>query len=90
MFEEDLSALFDDSDVIATSGGRSAKVWFNTPDQGVLGEMQISSMYEMDCKASDFPGLKHKDTVEIGGVIYTVREVFLIEDGARKRVEMKR
>lgn len=90
MFVEDLDVLLADFGVTATLGAASAQVLLNAPDQGILGEMQISAMVEVVFKSSDFSGIKRGDTLTVGATGYTVREVFHLDDGAFKKAELKR
>ena len=90
MFAEDLDVLFADFGVTAVLGAASAQVLLDMPDQGVLGDMQISTDYAITFKASDLAGIKHSDSITVDGTSYTVREVTLLDDGKIKHAALKR
>lgn len=94
-FAEDLSIFFDDFAVVATwtptgQSQRAAYVLFDSPDETVLGDAVMTTEYAIEMRASDFTGLKYGETVTVSGVIYTVREVRLLDDGALKRATLSR
>jgi len=65
-------------------------VGFSAPDQEVLSGLGVSTEYEMTFPNSCFVGLKSRESVQIEGVAYQVREVMAVGDGAEVRAKLMR
>lgn len=79
---EDFGAFFADFGVTATSGANTAQVLLDMPDQQIFGDTQMSTEYAITYAAGDLPGLKRSDSITVNAVVYSVREVTKLDDGA--------
>jgi hypothetical protein len=85
MFDEDLTAFFktDEHAVAATYDGGATPIngIFNEPDLGQLG-MIAGSNPTFLCAASDVDADPTGNTLVIGAVTYTIRDIRPQDDGA--------
>lgn len=65
-------------------------VEFRAPDASILDGIGMSTDYAMRFPASRLVGIKQGDTVEIGVVVYRVREVRAVGDGSEHRATLTR
>ncbi|KAF7599458.1 MAG: hypothetical protein CGU28_05370 [Candidatus Dactylopiibacterium carminicum] len=65
-------------------------VGFAAPDDTVFDGLVSATDYQMSYLASVFAGLAVRDTVEIGGVIYQVRDIRAVGDGSEMRAKLTR
>lgn len=65
-------------------------VGFSAPDDTVFDGLAATTDYQITYPASVFRGLAARDTVEIDGAIYQVREVRAMGDGTELRVRLTR
>jgi hypothetical protein len=59
-------------------------------DQDVLSGLTSSTEYVMTYPNTAFTGLASRDSVQIGGVAYQVREVQAVGDGSELRAKLMR
>jgi hypothetical protein len=81
MFTEDVSLFFNDFAVTATSGGYTANVLFDSPENLVMNETTITADYQITYKTGDLPNLVWNSDVTVNGVAYKVNYVRMTEDG---------
>jgi hypothetical protein len=86
MMTEDLSPMFADFGVTAVHGATSAQVLLDMPTASDLGGYALEGEYSITLPAASLPGLAMGETVTVSGTAYRVREVYLLDDGALKRV----
>jgi hypothetical protein len=84
-WSEDTSALFRDFGVTVTHGARTARAILDQPTTAMLDGGLAITDYQITLAADELATLGTGDTVSIGGAAYTVREVYLLDDGAMKR-----
>ena len=72
------------------SAAQTHSVGFSAPDQDVLSGLGVSTEYEMTYPNSCLNGLKSRDSVQIEGVAYQVREVMAVGDGSEVRAKLMR
>jgi hypothetical protein len=72
------------------SAPQSRPVGFTAPDDTVLDGLSLSTEYVMTYPATSFTGLAPREAVEIGGVIYLVRDVRAVGDGSERRATLTR
>ena len=60
------------------------------PDDTVFDGLASTTDHQMSYPASVFVGLAPRDTVEIGGVIYQVRDIRAVGDGSEMRAKLTR
>jgi hypothetical protein len=65
-------------------------VGFSAPDKEMLAGLGVSTEYEMTYPNSCFVGLKSRESVQIEGVAYQVREVTAVGDGSEVRAKLMR
>ena len=65
-------------------------VGFSAPDKEMLAGIGVSTEYEMTFPNSCFVGLKSRESVQIEGVFYQVREVTAVGDGSEVRAKLMR
>ena len=65
-------------------------VGFAAPDDTVFDGMASTTDHQMSYPASVFVGLAPRDTVEIGSVIYQVRDIRAVGDGSEMRAKLTR
>ena len=73
------------------SGGsapQTATVGFTAPDETLLDGLTSSTEYVMSYPGSVFRGLAVRDTVEIGGALFQVRDIRAVGDGSEIRVKL--
>lgn len=80
-FSENINLFFADFSIDATFGSETAKVIFNATDEVIIGGDVIGSEYTMTYQPSNFSGLTHGNSVTIGGITYTVRNIMKIDEG---------
>jgi hypothetical protein len=86
MMTEDLAPLFFDFGLVAEHGTDSALVLLDMPTSSDLGGYALEGEYSITLPAESLPGLAMGETVTVSGTAYRVREVYLLDDGALKRV----
>lgn len=89
MFCEDLDGLFADFGVIATFGGESGKVFFNSPEM-IMAEDFISAEYRITYKTGLFSSLAFRDSIIVDGVTYKVNKVYAKGDGKLTVAELSK
>ena len=72
-----------------TAGG-AGTVMLDAPDTEILGGAIQSTEYSVLYRASELVGLAVGDTLEIGGVCYTVRHIEAVDDGALMRARLSK
>jgi hypothetical protein len=72
------------------SAAQTHSVGFSAPDKEMLAGLGVSTDYEMTYPNSCFVGLKSRDSVQIEGVTYQVREVMAVGDGSEVRAKLMR
>ncbi|SCK61197.1 hypothetical protein VAR608DRAFT_7003 [Variovorax sp. HW608] len=75
------------------SGGvapQEARVGFGAPDDTVLDGLALNTDHAITYPASVFVGLAARDSVEINGVAYQVRDVRAVGDGSEMRAKLTR
>ena len=65
-------------------------VGFSEPDDTVFDGLASTTDHQMSYPASVFVGLAPRDTVEIGSVIYQVRDIRAVGDGSEMRAKLTR
>ncbi len=65
-------------------------VGFAAPDDTLLDGLTLSTEYVMSYPATVFKGLAARETVEIGGMAFQVRDIRAVGDGAEIRVKLTR
>ena len=65
-------------------------VGFAAPDDTVFDGLVSTSDHQMSYPASVFVGLAARDTVEIDGVTYQVRDIWTVGDGSEMRAKLTR
>ena len=78
---DDLGVFLGDYGVSATSGATTANVILDEPTQELVGDLVLSTDYQITAKASDFGTLTAGTSITVNSVAYTVRETRLINDG---------
>ena len=78
---DDLGVFLGDYGVSATSGATTANVILDEPTQELVGDLVLSTDYQITAKASDFGTLTAGTSITVNSVAYTVRETRLIDDG---------
>jgi hypothetical protein len=68
----------------------SAKVIFDTPETGVLGNRANSVNYEITYQTLQLPGLRNGSTITVKGNPFVVIDTNLIDDGtfSKARIEV--
>ena len=65
-------------------------VGFAAPDDTMFDGLASTTDHQMSYPASVLKGLAPRDTVEIGGVIYQVRDIRAVGDGSEMRAKLTR
>ena len=65
-------------------------VGFTAPDDTVFDGLASTTDHQISYPASVFVGLAPRDTVEIGNVIYQVRDIRAVGDGSEMRAKLTR
>ncbi|MHA6820083.1 head-tail joining protein [Ralstonia pseudosolanacearum] len=65
-------------------------VGFATPDETLLDGLTVSTEYVMSYPATVLVGLGSRETVEIGGARFHVRDVRAVGDGSEIRAKLSR
>ena len=89
-FVEDMSIFFADFGVTAVHGASSAQVLLDKETQSALDGMVLDNDESITLPSTDLPSLATGQALTVGGVSYVAREVRVIDDGALKRVTLKR
>ena len=79
---EDLNVFLDDFGVSCTAGAVTALGLLDMPTQVVAGEMVLTTDYTLTARFADFGALVYGDSITVAGLIYQVREVRQLDDGA--------
>ncbi|CAH0445137.1 head-tail joining protein [Ralstonia pseudosolanacearum] len=69
---------------------RTNMVGFAAPDETLLDGLTVSTEYVMSYPATVLVGLGSRETVEIGGVRFHVRDVRAVGDGSEIRAKLSR
>lgn len=88
-WSEDLTPFLRDFAVSVRHGGVTVRGLLDTPTSSALGGLVTLDEHQLTLDAGDLPDLGHGDAVTIGRTEYVVREVFLLDDGALKRVTLR-
>ena len=67
-----------------------AHVGFTAPDNTLLDGLAVGTDFEMAFPASVFTGIAVRDGVEIGGVMFQVRDLRAVGDGSERRARLSR
>jgi hypothetical protein len=86
---DDLAPLFADFGVEVLCGHVAVRGIFDAPTSAALGGLATLDEHQLTLPADALPGIGHGDTVTIARTEYVVREVFLLDDGALKRVTLR-
>jgi len=70
------------------SAPQTATVGFAAPDETLLEGLTSSTEYVISYPGSVFEGLAARDTVEIGGAVFQVRDVRAVGDGSEIRAKL--
>ena len=89
-FTEDLDVFLADFGVSCTAGAVTALGILDMPTQVLAGDQILSTDYTLTAKASDFGSLLYGDGITVAGVVYTVREARLIDDGALVEIGLQK
>ncbi|WP_399681336.1 hypothetical protein [Xenophilus sp.] len=65
-------------------------VGFSAPDDTLFDGLASATDYQMSYPASAFVGLAVRDAVDIGGMIYQVRDIRAVGDGSEMRAKLTR
>lgn len=85
--QSDLDIFFADTGVDVTPAvGVPFRANFDMPSEIIAGGMIISTSYKLLAKSSDVADLVNRSNVTIEGVVYEVREVRGLDDGALSEV----
>ena len=87
---EDLDIFLADFGVSCTAGAITAKGILDMPMDVIAGGQVLSTDYTLTTRASDFGNLQYGSEVNVNGVLYTVRETRLIDDGAFCQIGLMR
>lgn len=87
---ENLDGFLADFGVTVTNGVTQTTGVLDMPSEVIAGGMVITTDYSLTIKASVYPNLKYNDSLTVGGVAYTVREVRLQDDGAFATVYLQK
>jgi hypothetical protein len=90
MITEDPTLFLADFGVSVTAGAVSGTGILDMPGEAILDGMVISTDYRVRCEASKFGALSYGQPLEVAGVLYTVREVRLVDDGTFCDVTLER
>ncbi len=66
------------------------QVGFSSADETLMDGLTLSAEYAMTYPASALVGLSHRESVEIAGVVYLVREIRAVGDGSEYRAQLTR
>ena len=79
----DLDVLFNGPFGVpaSMSNGKAGKVIFDQPTQELVGEMVLSTDYQITAKTSTFGVLNSGAEITVNGIEYVVRETRLMSDG---------
>lgn len=69
---------------------RTNMVGIAAPDETLLSGLTLSTETVMSYPASIFSGLQSRETVEIEGVAFQVREIHAVGDGSELRAKLTR
>jgi len=81
MITEDLDVFLADFGVSVTAGAVSGVGILDMPGESIMGDMVISSNYQVVCRADEFGNLGYGDQIVADGLTYLVQEMRLISDG---------
>lgn len=70
------------------SAPQTATVGFAAPDETLLDGLTSSTEYVISYPGSVFGGLAVRDTVEIGGAVFQVRDIRAVGDGSEQRAKL--
>lgn len=88
---EDLDQFLNDFGLSCTAGAVTALGILDMPGRILSADgMVISTDYSLTAKASDFGSLVYGDSITVAGIVYTVREALLIDDGAFCEISLTR
>ena len=66
------------------------QVGFASPDESLLDGLTLSTEYEMTYPVTAFNGLAARETVEIAGTTFQVRDIRAVGDGSEIRAKLTR
>ncbi|UZF20668.1 hypothetical protein LG939_04070 [Ralstonia pseudosolanacearum] len=69
---------------------RTNMVGFAAPDETLLDGLTVSTEYVMSYPATIFAGLGPRETVEIAGAVFHVRDLRAVGDGSEIRAKLTR
>jgi hypothetical protein len=72
------------------SAPQTHDVGFLAPDEALLDGMALGTAYAMTYPATVFAGLAVRDSVQIDGMTFQVRDIRAVVDGSEIRVELTR
>lgn len=89
-FVENLLAFFQDLNTVpASANGLTAQVYFDAPDENVMGGRVQSAEYTIVFPTGALGNLIFNTPVTVNGVAYKVRQCHQIEDGALQRATLE-
>ena len=87
---DDKSVFLADFGVSATSGSTTGNVILDEPTQKLVGDLILSTDYQITAEASDFGTLTAGTSITVDSVAYTVRETRLIDDGLLCEISLQK
>jgi len=72
------------------SAVQTHSVGFSAPDKDVLSGLGVSTEYEITYPNTCLVGLKARETLQVEGTAYQVREVIAVGDGSELRATLMR
>lgn len=88
MFTEDLDLFFADFGVPVFAGELSGVGLLDMPTQVISDGMVLSTEYSLTVKTDQFGSLGYSDQVVVSSVLYQVRDLMLLDDGALARISL--
>jgi hypothetical protein len=80
--DKSLGAFLFDFGVPVSAGSVSGVGILDMPSEIIAGGMVLTTDYQLTARADQFGGLQRGDAITVDGVLYTVREARLQDDGA--------
>ena len=72
------------------SPSQTHQVGFSSPDDSLLDGLALSTEYVMTYPVTAFNGLAARETVEIAGTTFQVRDIRAVGDGSEIRAKLTR
>jgi hypothetical protein len=87
---EDLSVFLNDFGVSVTAGAVSGVGILDMPGQLIADSMVISTDYTLTTRTIDFGNLIYGASVTVNGVLYSVRDNRLLDDGGFCEISLQK